>query len=149
MRTEPDAGLTWADDDHLPGFVVLNGGHYDDFATKLVDSAKTKPRTIDVSALSGLEAQAPAGEEFNEHVWYSLPTMKKLADTLAADLGKVDAAGAATYTANAAAFSTKLDGLTAKLDAIKARHDGTAVPAVRRRSSMSLLTVRWWARSSE
>ena len=22
MRTEPDAGLTWADDDHLPGFVV-------------------------------------------------------------------------------------------------------------------------------
>ncbi|RTL61787.1 MAG: ABC transporter substrate-binding protein [Pseudonocardiaceae bacterium] len=107
--------------------VVLNGGHYDDFATKLVDSAETKPQTIDVVALSGLEAQVPAGEEFNEHVWYSLPTMKKLADTLAADLGQVDAAGAATYTANAAAFGTKIDGLTAKLDAIKAEHDGAAI----------------------
>jgi zinc/manganese transport system substrate-binding protein len=107
--------------------VVVNGGHYDDFATKLVDAAQTPPQTIDVSALSGLEAQVPAGEEFNEHVWYSLPTMTKLAQTLAADLGRIDAAGAATYTANAATFTTKIDALTAKLDAVKATHAGTAV----------------------
>lgn len=106
--------------------VVVNGGHYDDFATKLVDAAGTTPQTIDVTVLSGLEAQVPAGEEFNEHVWYDLPTMRKLATTLATDLGKVDAAGAAAYTANAAAFSTKLDGLIAKLDAIKAAHGGAA-----------------------
>lgn len=107
--------------------VVVNGAGYDDFATKLVDAARTKPTTVDVTQLSGLQQQVPAGEEFNEHVWYNLPTMKRLASQLATDLGTVDAAGAATYTANAAAFNQKIDGLSAKLTAIKARHDGQAV----------------------
>ncbi|AEA28197.1 ABC-type metal ion transporter, periplasmic subunit [Pseudonocardia dioxanivorans CB1190] len=107
--------------------VVVNGAGYDDFATKLVDAAESKPTTIDVAQLSGLQQQVPAGEEFNEHVWYNLPTMKRLATELAADLGRIDAADAATYTANAAAFSQRIDGLTAALDAVKSRHDGAAV----------------------
>lgn len=49
--------------------VVYNGADYDPFAEKLLAAAGTKPLTIDVSALSGLEAQVPAGAEFNEHVW--------------------------------------------------------------------------------
>src|SRR3954470_16355647 len=65
--------------------VVVNGGGYDDFAERLAPGPDAA--VIDVVALSGLSA--PAGAEFNEHVWYSLPTMKKLAGQIAADLGRV------------------------------------------------------------
>jgi zinc/manganese transport system substrate-binding protein len=109
--------------------LVLNGGGYDDFATELVDAAPAKPMVVNVVELSGL-AGAPGAQEqgeFNEHVWYSLPTMKKLADTLATDLARVDPAGAATFTRNATTFADRVDGLIGKLDAIKAAHSGEKV----------------------
>lgn len=105
--------------------VVVNGGGYDDFATRLVDAAPAKPTVLDVVDLSGL--QAGGGPEFNEHVWYSLPTVGKLADRLAADLGAADPPGAAAYTANAAAFKGRVDGLTGRVAAIKAAHAGAEV----------------------
>src|SRR5690242_16468116 len=43
--------------------VVVNGGGYDDFATKLVDSAAVQPTVIDVVELSGLEPAEPATPE--------------------------------------------------------------------------------------
>jgi zinc/manganese transport system substrate-binding protein len=107
--------------------VVYNGAGYDPFAEKLIATASTEPTTIDVADLSGLRAQVPADRQFNEHVWYSLPTIKKLADTVATDLGKADAASAPAFTANAAAFDTKVDALAAQLDAIKAEHNGEKV----------------------
>jgi zinc/manganese transport system substrate-binding protein len=114
--------------------VVLNGGGYDDFATKLVDAASTTPAVVNVVDLSGLRSGAPAtpagsgdAPEFNEHVWYSLPTVKKLADQLATDLGAADPADAAIFTRNAAGFTAQVDGLVAKVAAIKAAHAGDKV----------------------
>jgi len=107
--------------------VIMNGGGYDDFAAKLVDATSAKPAVINAVDVSGLEAQVPAGEEFNEHVWYHLPTIKKVADQLATNLGAVDSADASTFTANAAAFNAKIDTLIAKLDAVKAQHAGAKV----------------------
>jgi zinc/manganese transport system substrate-binding protein len=107
--------------------VIMNGGGYDDFAERLVDTTGTKPAVINAVDVSGLETQVPAGEEFNEHVWYHLPTIKKVADRLAQDLGAVDSADASTFTANAAAFNAKIDTLIAKLDAVKAQHSGDKV----------------------
>jgi zinc/manganese transport system substrate-binding protein len=104
--------------------VVYNGAGYDDFATELLGAARTKPTAIDVSALSGFDTEAP---DFNEHVWYSLPTVKKLADALAADLAAADPGNAANFTANAKAFDAQIDGLITKVDAIKARHSGARV----------------------
>ncbi|MBO0848848.1 MAG: zinc ABC transporter substrate-binding protein [Pseudonocardia sp.] len=103
--------------------LIANGGGYDDFIGKLAKATGGKAAVIDVSELSGLRT----GPEFNEHVWYHLPTMAKLADRLAAELGKADPADAETYKANAAAFTSKLDGLTAKINAIKAVHSGARV----------------------
>ena len=88
--------------------VVVNGGGYDEFAERLTPGPDAT--VIDVVALSGLAA--PAGGDLNEHVWYSLPTMKKLAGQIAADLGAADPAGAAQFTANAAAFEARMDGLS-------------------------------------
>ena len=87
--------------------VVVNGGGYDDFAERLTPAPDAK--VIDVVALSGLSA--PADGELNEHVWYSLPTMKTLAGRIATDLGAADPAGAAAFTANADAFGTRVDEL--------------------------------------
>lgn len=109
--------------------VVMNGGGYDDFATKLTEasggSGGGKRSVIDVVALSGL--QAPGATEFNEHVWYSLPTVEKLVARLAADLTAVDPAGAAAYQAGAAAFTDKIKGLEQKTAAIKAKNAGRRV----------------------
>ncbi len=103
--------------------LVYNGAGYDDFATRLLGAAGTKPLAIDVAQLSGLQT----GPGFNEHVWYSFPTVKKLADALATDLGRADPAQAATFTANAAAFNARIDAVTAKLDAVKTKHGGQKV----------------------
>lgn len=104
--------------------LVYNGAGYDDFATKLLGAASTKPAVVDVSALSGFDTSVP---DFNEHVWYNLPTVKRLADTLATDLSTADPAQASTFAANAKAFDAQVDTITAKVAAIKARHSGTRV----------------------
>jgi zinc/manganese transport system substrate-binding protein len=103
--------------------VVVNGGGYDDFAERLTPAPDAK--VIDVVALSGLTP--PAGGELNEHVWYSLPTMKALAGRIATDLGAADPAGAGAFTANAGAFGTRVDELIARVAALKAAHGGERI----------------------
>jgi zinc/manganese transport system substrate-binding protein len=121
--------------------VVVNGGGYDDFASRLVESTATKATVIDAVQLSGLPGAPQAGHAttsppepgghdhggFNEHVWYHLPTVRKVADEIAKDLGTADPADAATYAANAQRFGADLDGLQRKVDAIKAAHAGQRI----------------------
>lgn len=100
--------------------VVFNGNGYDDFMPQLVEAADVD-LVVDVSTLSGLQAEA-AGEEFNEHMWYDLPTVQKLAVTLADDLGRMRPDAAPSFRDNAAAFTGELDGLTTRLSDIAAAH---------------------------
>ncbi len=104
--------------------LIYNGGGYDDFAAKLLDATDAKPVGIVVTALSGFDTAAP---DFNEHAWYDLPAMKKLADHLATALGSVDQQGANRYLDNAKKFDAQIDGLIAKVQAIKAEHAGARV----------------------
>lgn len=122
--------------------VVENGGGYDEFLHKIADETKIgHENMISAVEISGL---APEGEahseeahgeeghthnhgEFNEHVWYSLDTMGKLADAVASKLGSLDAASASTFTSNADAFKAKLTDLTGKLDAVKAGNEHAPV----------------------
>jgi zinc/manganese transport system substrate-binding protein len=126
--------------------VVENGGGYDDFLHTLVeDSSIDAHNVLNAVELSGLahpedEATgeaAPAGSAaddhahdqggFNEHVWYSLAAMGKLADGLAARLGGLDPGAAATFTANAGAFKSELEDLAGKLGALKTDAAGDTV----------------------
>lgn len=113
--------------------VIGNGGGYDDFLNTLVESSKLDAGAVLTAVeISGLahpeeatgEATAPAEEhdhgEFNEHVWYSLPAMERVADGIAGKLGALDPASAATFTSNADAFKSALDGLHGQLDGLKA-----------------------------
>lgn len=102
--------------------VVENGGGYDDFVAQLLKAHRTKATVLDAVEISG-----KAGADLNEHVWYDLPTVRKVADQIAAELGKEDPAQASKFTANAAAFGTKLDTLAAGEAAIKATHAGDGI----------------------
>ncbi|NYE94840.1 zinc/manganese transport system substrate-binding protein [Psychromicrobium silvestre] len=105
--------------------LVENGGGYDDFFSKLVPDAD-QSKLIDVVDLSGLKT-AQNADDFNEHVWYSLPTMSKLADTLASKLGALDSAHAAEFTANANKFKASISGIEGKLAKVKTSSNGQPV----------------------
>jgi zinc/manganese transport system substrate-binding protein len=126
--------------------VVENGGGYDDFLHTLVeDSSIDAHNVLNAVELSGLaHRRRPTGEAapaesaatddhahdhggFNEHVWYSLAAMGKLADGLAARLGGLDPGAAATFTANAGAFKSELEALAGKLGVLKADAAGDTV----------------------
>jgi len=101
--------------------VVENGGGYDDFMDQMLSSSNAQ--VLNAVQISG--KAAAAGDELNEHVWYDFPTVDKVAAQVATELGVIDPANAATFTANAAALSTNLAGLAGKVEAIKAAHAGT------------------------
>jgi zinc/manganese transport system substrate-binding protein len=133
--------------------VVENGGGYDSFVDTMVDASGTDATVIDAVDVSGLDPEAghddhadeatdaasddatPEADDhndhdhgaFNEHVFYSLPSMAKLATALADEFGRVDTANADTFTANAEAFGTKIADLEAQAASIKTTHDGDPV----------------------
>ena len=94
---------------------IENGGGYDDFFTQLAKGLLTGGEIVNVSGLSGLDT----GADFNEHVWYSLPTMSKLADELAARFSAALPAEKDAFAASAQAFKAKLQGLEARLAELK------------------------------
>ena len=105
--------------------VIENGGGYDDFVDTMLASSKNKPVVLNAVAVSGL--RAPAGGELNEHVWYSFPSMQKLADRIAAELCRADPAQAATFTAHAKDFSASVDRLIEREAELKRRYAGEGV----------------------
>ncbi|ROP65234.1 zinc/manganese transport system substrate-binding protein [Curtobacterium sp. PhB130] len=105
--------------------LIENGGGYDDFMTTLADSSSTKADTINVVKLSGLDKGGDA--EFNEHVFYSYPTMVKLVADVSKRLGALDSADEATFAKNADALTTKLEDLESQTAALKQQHDGEKV----------------------
>jgi zinc/manganese transport system substrate-binding protein len=120
---------------------LYNGGGYDDFFVQLADAAPSKPPRIEAFALSGKaegSGDAPSGQtsaapaeegEVNEHVWYDLPTVKKVADRVAEDLGAIAPDRKATFAENAKSFNADIDELMTKLSAIADARPGAQVVA--------------------
>ncbi|HET7138517.1 MAG TPA: zinc ABC transporter substrate-binding protein [Arthrobacter sp.] len=130
--------------------VIENGGGYDTFLHKMADDSHIPHANIitavDVAGLapedshteSSPAAQSPAAgaspsadghahSEFNEHVWYSMDAMGKLADSVAAKLGDIEPASASLFSSNAATFKAGVGGLADKLAALKAHGSGAPV----------------------
>jgi zinc/manganese transport system substrate-binding protein len=104
--------------------VVFNGGGYDDFVQKILQRAGGKP-TIEAFAL---EFQKPAeGALPNEHVWYDLSVVQRVAQQVAEKLGQLDPGQAQQFTARAQAFRTEIDGLAGKLSSIARTHGGQRI----------------------
>lgn len=107
--------------------VIENGGGFDDFVDTMMSSADTDAALINAFEVSGKADGVPEGTEVNEHVWYDVPTVAKVATEVAAQLGKADPDNAETYAANATAFNAELDGLTAAEDELRPSVQGTPV----------------------
>ncbi|WP_434315648.1 metal ABC transporter solute-binding protein, Zn/Mn family [Leifsonia sp. P73] len=105
--------------------LIENGGGYDDFMNTLRSGSKnTKATVLNVVDISGRNA---AGGEFNEHVWYDVPTIQKFTTALTDALSKADPAQKATFAANAQAFSTKLGALQHREAELKTKYAGVGV----------------------
>lgn len=127
--------------------VLMNGGGYDDWTISLAKSVENKPTVINAVDLSGLKPAEKAGNahqhehgdhhnhdhkhehhhahehkhhhgDFNEHVFFSLGTAKKVAEAVANQLSTNDPTNKAVYTQNASDFMQKIDGLKTKAQAI-------------------------------
>ena len=107
--------------------VIANGGGYDDFVDTLLAGAGNPDATILKAVRDFGISAAPPGPEFNEHVWYDLPTMARLAGTLADVLSERDPDHADGYRANAATFTASIGGLESRVAALAAAHAGDAV----------------------
>lgn len=109
--------------------VIGNGGGYDDFVFQLAEAAGGEREVLDVTEFSGLEGKVPAGEEFNEHLWFNLSVVTRLAERIADDLGTLRPESEDLFAENLTAFNDKVGGLEEKVAAIKSAHEGTRVAA--------------------
>lgn len=91
---------------------LSNGGGYDEFFSKLADQAADAQKLVAVDI-------AATGNE-NEHVWYSLPGVEKIADQVAVKLGEIQPASKDAFTANATAFKGKTQELLKKVTGLGA-----------------------------
>ncbi|MFE4968685.1 metal ABC transporter solute-binding protein, Zn/Mn family [Streptomyces sp. NPDC056660] len=105
--------------------VVENGGGYDDFVDRMLKSSDSAAEVINAVKVSG--KTAPKGGALNEHVWYDFPTVAKIADSIAAALGRADATDAAAFTRNAETFKARLTRLESKEAQIKKEHGGAGI----------------------
>lgn len=108
--------------------VVLNGGHYDEWAEELVTSLGMQSAVIDAMALSG--------QHDNEHVFQSIPTAMAVGSALAERLAKADPEHARAFRDNAAALTTTLTTLLSGATNGAARHSDATVVATETVSSM-------------
>lgn len=105
--------------------VVYNGDGYDDFFAKAVDAVGRNQKRLIAFDVSGKRKSANT----NEHVFYDLPTVKQVADSVAAQLSKLNGAKKDTFTANAAKFNAQIDGLADSAKQIGATHPNESVVA--------------------
>jgi zinc/manganese transport system substrate-binding protein len=105
--------------------IVENGHGYDDYMDTLREAHNKSAPVLNAVDISG--KTAPAGEELNEHVFYDLPTVQKVADELAAMLTDEDPDHASDYTSRANAFNDKIAELIAREDLLKPSLQGTSI----------------------
>lgn len=109
--------------------VLVNGGGYDDWGSSLAESVSNKPVIINAVDISGLAPQheQPASKandhetdhhhthsDFNEHVFFSLDTAKKVAEAVNNQLAAKSPANKALYAQNTQQFIQQIDRLKAK-----------------------------------
>jgi zinc/manganese transport system substrate-binding protein len=110
--------------------LVVNGLGFEPWANKLARAAAYKGVTVVAS--QGVKGRTMADEhghaEGDPHAWQNPNNVVLYVRNIAAALGKVDAAGAATYQANAEAYVKELQALDAW-----AQTQFAAIPAAKRK----------------
>ncbi|MFZ7086533.1 metal ABC transporter solute-binding protein, Zn/Mn family [Curtobacterium sp. RRHDQ10] len=105
--------------------VIENGGGYDTYIDTLMKSTGSKADLLNVVTLSGLDKSG--GADFNEHVFYSYPTMVKFVSRVQAELTQRDTADGGTFAANAEKLTTQLQKLESETAALASKYKGDRV----------------------
>jgi zinc/manganese transport system substrate-binding protein/manganese/iron transport system substrate-binding protein len=108
--------------------IAINGVGLESYIGKLLEQAGGNKPVVVLSKGVKIRKGSDDEKEGDPHIWLNPQNAKIMVDNLAQALGKVDPAGAATYTANATAYKAKLDDLDAR---IKAQID--SIPKDRRK----------------
>ncbi len=104
-------------------FVLENGIGYDDFMDDLLKASPNSGREV----LSVQKILNVTGDDPNPHVWYDTAKLPQVASAISDELGKLDPADAATFTANAQTFDTSLQPITDVITQIKSKYSGTKI----------------------
>jgi zinc/manganese transport system substrate-binding protein len=110
--------------------VVVNGGHYDEWATKLAESSAPDAPVINAVESGGDEEPAAAGHEeaghdhdhadgANPHVWYRPAAVTAVADAVTAELKTLAPAAAGYFDQRRQAFAQSLQPYDQLIDSIK------------------------------
>ena len=91
----------------------------------MLEASGTKAVVLNAVDLSG--RTAPAGGELNEHVWYDVETVRKVARALETELAAAAPDDASTFETNLTTFEGGLDTLEQKIQADRATTDGQPV----------------------
>lgn len=111
--------------------VVLNGGHYDEWAAKLAATSAADAPVVNAVDLSGGHAEEGhdhAGEG-NPHVWYNPTAVTEVAEAVTAQLGKVSPDAAEYFGARHAEFVESMKPYDEAIAAIKAGATGKSYAA--------------------
>jgi len=107
--------------------VIQNGGGYDDFVDTLLKGANNADAMLlNATTISGYD-QKPATGEFNEHLWYDFPTMKKVAEKIESSLTKIDPTYAAVFASKGATFTNAVSMLESAEASLKTSSTGAGV----------------------
>ena len=104
-------------------FVVENSLGYDDFMDKLLAASPNPSRVV----LNAADSMQISGSDANPHIWYDIAKIPAVASAIADQLGKLDPADAATFTANAKVFNDSLAPINAAIANIKAKYPGAPI----------------------
>ncbi|MCV7253918.1 zinc ABC transporter substrate-binding protein [Mycobacterium hackensackense] len=106
--------------------IVVNGAHYDEWASKLAASSAPNAPVINAAETGGEEPHEDHGTagdhdhgEVNPHVWYNPATVTAVADAVTAELGQLAPAAKDYFAARRSAFTTSLQPYTDTIAKIK------------------------------
>lgn len=107
--------------------VVYNGAGYDSFVDRALGNSPDVPvvRAVDEFARVASAELEGSDTASNEHVWFSPPTVTAVADRIADELARLDAANAPTYQENAREFAASITPLISRIEAL---HDRGNLP---------------------
>jgi zinc/manganese transport system substrate-binding protein len=103
--------------------VIVNGLGYDDFMGKLLSASPNPNRKV----LTAADLMQISGTDANPHIWYDIAKVPAVSSAIAAQLGALDPADAAAFTANAKTFSDSLAPINAAIANIKTKYAGAPV----------------------
>lgn len=106
--------------------VVVNGGGYDDFLATMLQNAPASTEVVTAATASGLDLH-PASGAFNEHIWYDLAAVSKVAGVIEVELAKVAPAKKASFASRLARFRASLTALETEEASIRSRVGGIGV----------------------